>query len=507
MAGLGLSQLGKQPGDSRAAPGSARKCIDTVPHIPASGKKGEIAPWSCEPNLILPSPSTPENRSDLLLRHKKRSAPGQITVHWGLQTVTKPDPGIGYGVKSDKGDNVAQNFRLNQKLGIEEYMQSRGEAIYYSVQREPLGSSYIRGHRLPEEKQKNGFGKKCARDEFDAKEIVFPRWSDNDNEEEKERYKKTHGAYDPGEMISRKYEWPQKITANPHFRFGLTDEGRIGSLQSGNGAKSVLYMDKEIDNTLPRTRIGQKTAENFREVANDQLATSRNLLQGQVPLPAGHSFGLKSGADMTHAGELVRGFYPPDEQQPDSDLGKCTVKGRRNFQTRRPFGVPTVRMDLDAPPHHKRSVASCTNYGDDHDAYGLLYPEKFGHRGVSDADFIQRRPASELRKLVEGAGYTLKDEQFQMLWNEGVKLFGDDVQLVSLEIYLALLADWMSQTGVTLQSMKQTQDSQATQRPQGEQDMDITGVENFIDEIKAAETCAMEETGNSAERMLAELAA
>lgn len=322
MAGLDMSQLSKQSADSQLVPRSARKCVDTVPHIPPSGRRGEVAPWSCEANLILPSPSTPENRGELQDRHKKRTAPGQITVHWGLKTATKPAPGEGYGVKSDRGDNVAQNFRLGQKLGIEEYIQSRGEAVYYSVQREPLGSSYVRGHGFPERTDKRGFGKECPRDEFDAKETVNPQFLDFDTEEQRERYKKTHGAYDPGEMISRKYEWPQKITANPHFRFGVTDGGPTGALQNGNGAKSVLNMNKEIDNTLPRTRIGKKTAENFREVANDQLATSRNLLQGQMPVPAGHSFGLKSGVDMTHAGELVRGFYPPDEQKPDSDLGK-----------------------------------------------------------------------------------------------------------------------------------------------------------------------------------------
>lgn len=468
-----MSQLSKQPTDTQAVLKSARKCVDTVPHIRASGKKGEIAPWLCEPNLILPSPSTPE-RNDVLNRHKKRTAPGEITVHWGLQTVTKPNPGDGYGIKSDKGDNVAQNFRSGQKLGIEEYMQSRGEAIYKSVQQEPLGASFIRGYKFPDDPMKRAFGKECPKDEFDAKECVFPKWADDDTDDNKERYKKTHGAYDPGEMISRKYEWPQKITANPHFRFGVTDAGPVGSLQNGVGAKSVLTMDKEIDNTLPRTRIGKKTAENFREVANDQLATSRNLLQGQPPVPAGHSFGLKSGADMTHAGELVRGFYSPEEQMPDSDLGKCTVKGRRNFQSRRPFGTPTVRLDLEAPPHHKRSVASCTNYGDDHDAYGLIYPEKFGHRGVSDTDFVQRRPPGDLRQLVEGAGYKLNDDQFQMLWDEGVRLFGDEEQLVSLEIYLALLADWMSQTGVPLQSVKQTQDLSVTS-----QNMDVTSLANL----------------------------
>merc|ERR1719174_3390751 len=207
-------------------------------------------------------------------------------------------------------------------------------------------------------------------------------------------------------------------------------------------------MNLEEDKSYPRSRIVDRASEDFRQVANDKLCTSRNMLQGQQPVPPGHSYGVKSDVDVTNAGELMRGFYTGAEQAPDVDLGKCKVVGRRNFHTKRPFGVPSVRHDLVAPPIHKRSIASSTNFGDDHSAFNLLYPEKYGFRGVTDGDFFTRRNPSEMRTLLEGAGYKLEDQDFQMLLDEAVQKFGDGSQNVSLEVMLNVLGQWMSVTGM-----------------------------------------------------------
>lgn len=447
LAGLDLTN--RLQADAREK--SFKKGVDTIPNVRASGKPGEVTPWSCAPEIIIPTPRTPDTYNEIQMKHKRRTGPGQITVHWGMKATTHPDPGEGYGVKSNKGENVEQVFRAGQKLGIAEYVQSRGESIYETVQKEPLGKAWCRGHVLPEETKQQvfkGFGKAMVLDNFDAKETIFPRYMQPEKAEDAERYKQTHGAYDPGEPISRKYEWPKAITGNQHFRYGVTDRAPGGNLTSGDGAKTALTMDLEQDRSFPRTRVVDRTSENFRQVANDQLGTSRNMLQGRPPVAPGHAFGLKSGTDNIHAGELMRGFYTPSEQRPDVDLGKCTVKGRRNFHTKRPFGVPSVRHDLDAPPHHKRSIASATNYGDDHSAFGVIYPQKFGFRGVADNDFFTRRPADEMRSLLEGAGYKLEDQDFRMLWDDAVQAFGDDSPLVSLEVMLNILGHWMSVTGV-----------------------------------------------------------
>lgn len=415
-----------------------------------SGKKGEVDPWSCVPEIIQPTPRTPESRPDILNRHKKRPGPGEISVHWGMKSLSIPEPGAGYGVKSDKNENAADVFKAGQKYGIEEYVQSRGESIYQSVKMEPLGASWLRGHVIPEETKKRdfrGFGKAGVPDEFGAKESIFPRGVGAEQEEDKERYKKTHGAFDPGEPLNRNYVWPEKVKNNAHFMFGTTESTTGNNNSAGAGAKTALTMDLEKDGTFPRTRVVNRTSEDYRQVANDKLSIGRNMMQGRPPVPAGHCFGVKSGSDSEHAGDLMRGFYTPAEQKPDQDLGKCTVKGRRNFHTKRPFGVASVRHDLLAPPQHKRSLASSTNYGDDHSAFSLIYPEKFGFRGVADGDFFVRRPPEEMRGVLEGAGYKLEDQDFRMLWEDAVQAFGDDQQLVSMEVMLNILGHWMSVTG------------------------------------------------------------
>jgi hypothetical protein len=294
------------------------------------------------------------------------------------------------------------------------------------------------------------------KDTFDAKETIFPRYMEPEAENDRLRYKKTHGAYDPGEGVSRNYVWPDRITTNQHFRYGVTDQEKPGSLSTGGGAKAALSMDTEEDQSFPRTTIVKRTSEDYRHVANDQLGISRNLLQGQPPGPGGHAYGLKSGSDVTHAGELVRGFYTPREQRPDDDLGKCTIKGRRNFHTRRPFGVPSIRDDIEAIPAHKRSVASSVNYGDDHTAFTLIYPQKFGCRGVSDEAFADRRPADEVRSIMAGAGYEVSDQDFQTVWDVCVQAYGDDQQFVSLQVFLDFYSSWAASTGGTKRTRAST---------------------------------------------------
>mmetsp|Transcript_154884 Transcript_154884/g.288863 ORF Transcript_154884/g.288863 Transcript_154884/m.288863 type:complete len:498 (-) Transcript_154884:58-1551(-) len=429
---------------------SMRKGVDTAPHLMTGGKRGECPAWSCEPDIIVPTPRTPEGRAEIMQRHKRRTEAGEITVHWGLKGTPRPDPGDGYGVRSSRGENVEDNFRSGQKVGIAEYVNMRGESIYYSTTREPLGASYSRCHQLPDEtKQQSfpGFGKALVRDDYDAKDTIFPRNVEPEKPEDSERYKQTHQNWEPGETASRKYVWPDKIVGDPHFRFGIRDQ-EGGSLQAGKGVKNVLN-----NATDEGTRIVKQTSEVYRQVANDQLGTSRNMMQGEPPLPAGHAYGVKSSADQISASELVRGFYSVPEQGPDHDLGRCVMPGRRNFATRRPFGVPSVRTDVVAPAIEKRSVANSTNYGDDQGAFTLIYPSRFGCRGVSETDFKIRRPKQDISALLQGAGYQLPDELFEEIWNVAVQAFGDGRPLVSLEAYTAFLTDRMSSGGQTQRSL------------------------------------------------------
>lgn len=57
-------------------------------------------------------------------------------------------------------------------------------------------------------------------------------------------------------------------------------------------------------------------------------------------------------------------------------------------------GVPTIRSDLPAP--QIRRISDRTNYGDQADAYALLFPSVFNQKGVYKGDFLKARPKAEV---------------------------------------------------------------------------------------------------------------
>jgi len=430
---------------------------DTAPSVPMAGKPGETLRASVNPydnkggvrpsvqDLIQPAPRTPDNLSDLLLKHRQRAGPGEITMHWGLKDTRVPPPGRGYGVKSNQGESVAQNFKAGMKLGVAEYLESVGEAVYQSTRREPLGKTFNRGHHLPERTQGSqfqGFGIPSNKDE-PAKEIVFPRDIEPETESVKAQYVRTHGSYDPGERVDRDYHFPSRVRDNPHFRFGVAEP----SCASGAGVKSALTMDVgEEPHAVPPTKVVRHSLEKYRQVATDHLGKGRNPMQAPHESPD-HTYGIKSGSDDIDAGFLIRGNYGLPDQMPDRDLGCCTVPGRRNFLSDRSFGVPTVRRDLDPGEMHKRSVACSTNFGDDPSAFNLIFPGKFQFQGVGDTDFRSRRPAEELMSVLNGAGYRTDPEDFEEVFAYACELHGDGQATVSLEAFMTAYTKFAAHTG------------------------------------------------------------
>jgi len=289
-----------------------------------------------------------------------------------------------------------------------------------------------------------GFGCPSARNEYTAKESIFPRGVQSETDKARGLYKKTHGSFAPGEMYTREYEWPKVVKENPHFRFGSAD--MVDTSNRGDGAKTALTMDaSDVPHGVPLTQIGKDTAEQYRIVASHRLGKAHNLLQTIERLPPGHTHGCKSGTDQIHAGALMRGFYTDDEQLPDRDLAKCTVPGRRNFVTQTPFGVPTVRSDKVAPHPQKRSVANATNYGDDADAMSLIFPGKFQFQGIHDEDFQTIRSKEELESILSSAGYGLTAENYNRVFSAAVNLHGGDTDGASLEALMMAYSDFVAE--------------------------------------------------------------
>mmetsp|Transcript_5153 Transcript_5153/g.12362 ORF Transcript_5153/g.12362 Transcript_5153/m.12362 type:complete len:466 (+) Transcript_5153:87-1484(+) len=438
-AGLDVGQsTGVPTATTPYGPYSAR--YDPAPCVRPAGKSDGTGPLATQATHdVVVSVMDAEDPSELQKRHKRRTEPGEMSIHWGVKGAARPACIDGYGIRtrSMPGDTVAGTVKANQLMGIAEYLSSRGEAIYKSTRLEPLGKSYLRGFNLPamEDPSFTGFGMGSSKLEG-VKDVITPRESLKEPDSVRSMYKKTHAAFDPGEAYTREYAWPDSISGNPHFRFGSGAMSR-----AANGVKVALNMEGEVDLSFPVTSVINKGSEDYRQVSHEKLGKPRRLAQRPEGLTPDHSFGMKSGSDDIPAGALIQGFYSPDEQAPDQDIGRCTRPGRRNFHSKRWFGVPSIRYDIPAIPEQNRSLANCVNYGDELDARGLICPQGFAFRGIADEDFALRRPRDELREIYASAGYSLDDDTFDGIFSESVAAFGDDEPSASIEAFLHFLME------------------------------------------------------------------
>ncbi|XP_006883468.1 PREDICTED: EF-hand domain-containing family member B [Elephantulus edwardii] len=79
------------------------------------------------------------------------------------------------------------------------------------------------------------------------------------------------------------------------------------------------------------------------------------------------------------------------------------------------YGVPSVRSDIPVP--RIRRISDRTNYGEDGNAYSLLYPTIFSQRGVFERDFFKTRSKEEIAQILCNIGVKLSDEEFENVWN------------------------------------------------------------------------------------------
>ncbi|TKC38984.1 hypothetical protein EI555_017853, partial [Monodon monoceros] len=84
------------------------------------------------------------------------------------------------------------------------------------------------------------------------------------------------------------------------------------------------------------------------------------------------------------------------------------------------YGVPTIRSDIPAP--QIRRISDRTNYGEEGNAYSLLYPTIFGQKGLFERDFFKTRSKKEVQHIAE------------ILCKIGVKLSEDEFENVNVQL-------------------------------------------------------------------------
>jgi len=340
--------------------------------------------------------------------------PGKRVTHFGSiddrEELQERLSDVRFGkTKTGVTDHVPDIFNQGRKSEISEYINDKKEAVYRSVQREPLGRSYIRGHDIPEEKGEEKSSHSVPG--VAAKSIIYSRTKEDEDIDKKYRalYKKSHNSYQPGEQRKRDYDWngidPQET------RFGVIDKKALAS----EGVSFCLNPDA----SEPQTRLVNLHVDQFKAANQDKLGKSRRR-NFESSAPSISAAEATQKANEWSAAECIQGNYSVEEQLPDKDLGKAVRPGWRNVDAgNRSFGCPTVRTDIAAPK--RRPLGDAQNYGDDPVASSLLYPSRFVEIGVQDEDFFAERNKEEIQEIFSSIGYDLTTEEFERIYGNALK--------------------------------------------------------------------------------------
>ncbi|KAG7390435.1 hypothetical protein PHYPSEUDO_007958 [Phytophthora pseudosyringae] len=362
-------------------------------------------------------PDRPRTPDDVgRFRKSYFSEPGSRIAHRGLiNDLKRIDPLTKFGVVTTGSEHVPEMLVSGPATEYQRINLAKLEANYASHKREPLGKTYLRGHKLPAQTQKPEFafgisGTFCE----SAKELLYPSTSARlqNSQENEALYKRSHGSVAPGEQTNRNYRWEAAKIDPAKHRFGVKPVGRDG------GEVAEILNPEMNESAVPPAVAPGHLAD--RRTLYDHLGKPKHLGAADIDnLPSDHVFGVTT-QDSDSAWLCIQGEYSAEEQQPDPDLGRAVNHGWRNATAdARLFGIPTIRSDIPAPA--RRSVADGQNYGDDVSAQALLYPEEFASSGVANSEFAEPRNQKYLRVLFQKIGHTVPDEDFELIWKQATQ--------------------------------------------------------------------------------------
>lgn len=385
-------------------------------------------------------PPTPDEQKKY--RQSTIHEPGKIVKHFGLASDPTPEGVFGAKTDQDKtGRNVAGCFQQHPDSEMARWKMERSEDHYASAQKEPLGTSMVRGHNIPDGPYGMTIDAQGKEKAGQARHVIFP--SDRAPEDEESTHKlyvASHAAYGPGEQRRRNYNWDATGVDPGSHRFGAVDKDDYRE-----GVKKAIHPG--LDQTLEQTpKVASKLYEDHKLAAADRLGQVRQLGTGERGLDPAHTYGVASMRHGPEPGmkELLTGGYSVKEQEPDADLGKSLREGWRNIQPEdRTFGTPSIRTDIAMPK--ARSVSSTINYGNEPDALQLIRPPRSVAVGVHEEHYIKLRPKAEIQELVAEAAIELSSEEFDKLFAMSAEADGE-TELCCLDTFFRARHHVLAQT-------------------------------------------------------------
>ena len=419
------------------------KAIDRTPFIPGAGlyqdKKNNFnVDMSLRPDLYFsPKTTTPENI--LKYRNSLRQRVGVKQLHPGIYNDPRDYESLRHGITTKSSDHVPDVIKGLNLKGNQTFMNQLSESRYASNKREPLGKSIVRNYNFPEVVKSEDFRFGIPTTGFSsAKDLIF-YGAEEEPDDVKKLYYKSHGSTDPGKQNTRYYKW--NFDPNNHI-FGFSQKTDV------DGAKNSLKTDN-LFNPYPQTILMNKRAEDFR-AANSNLLGKGKFHGSLNPklYDYNHIFGKKSKlGDQWNARRCIHGdetTIKPENLKQDEDLGRdwhygAKLNSLRPTQTdlNRIYGIPSIRRDLK-----KRIVKSVTdikNYGDEPDAYDLLYPHPEAIRGVYDEDFEKLLTKEEIYEQMKKYDFIIPENEYDIMFDIAIKNYSNDENKISPKSFISTM--------------------------------------------------------------------
>jgi len=422
----------------------AEKALDRSPFIPYAGSfqnsklKDNNVDMNLRPDLYFSSETkTPDNIKKY--RDSLRQRVGVRQIHPGIYDDPKDYESLTHGITTKSSDHVPDVIKGLNLDGNKDFMNQLSESRYASNKREPLGKSIVRNYNFPEVVKSADFKFGVPSSGFlNAKNLIY-YGAKEEPEEVKNLYYKSHGSTDPGKQNTRYYKW--NFDPKNHM-FGYSPNSEI------DGVKNSLRTDN-LMNPYPQTILMNKRTEDFRAFNSSLLGKGK--FHGSLNpkfYDENHTFGKESKlGDQWNAAKCIYGdksTVNSENIKPDEDLGRdwhygSKLKSLRPTQNdlNRIYGVPSIRRDL--PKKIVKSVADIKNYGDEPDAYDLLYPHPESVRGVNDEDFEKLFGKEEIFEIMKKYDFNIPEKEYDIMFDITIKNYPNNEGKISPKAFISTM--------------------------------------------------------------------
>ena len=418
------------------------KFIDSTPFIPGAGVPTTTSQNTVDHSIRQDLYFTPDTQTPDHIKKYRDSTHQRIGVkqlHPGIYDDPKFYEDLTHGMKSRPSDHVPDCIKGANIDGNKFFMNQLAESHYASKKREPLGKSLVRDYTFPEEVKNEQFRFGVpTKGIMNAKELIYNGAPLKEDDEVKKLYYKTHGVTDPGEQSMRGFKFG--FDPNDH-KFGYFQEKEL------DGVKKSLRSDF-LYNPYPQTKLVGKRLEDYRQATGDLLGKSKYL--GTLApkfYNDDHAFGKGSNFEEWNAGRCIHGDETTVNNkslEPDIDLGrdvhwknklKSLQPSQRDLE--RTYGVPSIRDDL--PKKKLKSVSDIKNYGDEPDAYELLYPHPENTMGIEDKDFEELMTKEEIYEIIQKYDFNIPEDEFNLIYQVGLKNYPNNEGKMSPKSFISTM--------------------------------------------------------------------